>query len=185
MAAQKFLNTQALNGIDAVITGDAKVKNSSGKLASSGTIRMENARIHNLDVGYPIVLDYDFADDLTTDIIQVHKGNLKLGSTPITIAGSIDTRPTPAQIDLRLTAGNASIAEAARLASAFGVAFGPGMDVKGQVTADIQARGAMDKPGHEWASLRPQPGYQRQGAAAAGAGKRDLTHAYAGDDSLQ
>lgn len=145
-AAQKFLNSQALNGIDAIITGDAKVKNSSGKLASSGAIRLENARIHNLDVGYPIALDYDFADDLTTDVIQVRKAKLKLGSTPITIAGSIDTRPTPAQIDLRLTAGNASIAEAARLASAFGVAFGQGMDVKGQVTADIQARGAMNNP---------------------------------------
>ena len=145
-AAQKFLNSQALNGIDAIITGDAKVKNSSGKLASSGTIRMENARIHNVNVGYPIALDYDIADDLTTDVIQVRKGNLKLGSTPVTIAGSIDTRPTPAQIDLKLTAANASIAEAARLASAFGVAFGQGMDVKGQVTADIHARGAMSKP---------------------------------------
>ena len=184
-AAQKFLNSQALNGIDAVITGDAKVKNSGGKLASSGTIRMENARIHNLDVGYPIALDYDFADDLTTDVIQIHKGNLKLGSTPITIAGSIDTRPTPAQIDLKLTAANASIAEAARLASAFGVAFGQGMDVKGQVTADIQARGAMNKPGDERASLRPQSRHQRQGTAAAGAGERDLAHAHAGDHSLQ
>ncbi len=145
-AAQKFLNVQALNGIDAVITGDAKVKNSGGKLASSGAIRVENARIHNVDVGYPIALDYDVADDLTTDIIQVHKGNLKLGSTPVTIGGTINTRPTPAQIDLRLTAANASIAEAARLASAFGVAFGQGMDVKGQLNADIQARGAMDKP---------------------------------------
>jgi autotransporter translocation and assembly factor TamB len=62
------------------------------------------------------------------------------------IGGTINTRPTPAQIDLRLTAANASIAEAARLASAFGVAFGQGMDVKGQLNADIQARGAMDKP---------------------------------------
>jgi AsmA protein len=145
-AAQQFLNTQALNGIDAVITGDAKVKNAGGKLASKGTIRMENARIHKLDIGYPIAIDYDIADDLANDVIQIHKGNLKLGATPVTIGGTINTRPTPAQIDLRLTAANASIAEAARLASAFGVAFGQGMDVKGQVDADIQARGAMSKP---------------------------------------
>src|SRR5262249_31386767 len=64
-AAQKFLNSQSLNGIDAVISGDAKVKNSSGKLASNGSIRLENARIHNVNVGYPITLDYDVADDLT------------------------------------------------------------------------------------------------------------------------
>ncbi|MGZ4871029.1 MAG: AsmA family protein, partial [Candidatus Angelobacter sp.] len=145
-AAQKFLNSQSLNGIDAVITGDAKVKNSGGKLASSGTIRVENARIHNVNVGYPIALDYDVADDLTNDVIQIHKGDLKLGATPISLAGMINTRPTPSQIDVKLTASNASIAEMARLASAFGVAFGKGVDVKGQINADIQARGAMDKP---------------------------------------
>ncbi|HET8891775.1 MAG TPA: AsmA family protein [Candidatus Angelobacter sp.] len=145
-AAQKFLNSQSLNGIDAVITGDAKVKNSGGKLSSSGAIRVENARIHNVNVGYPIALDYDVADDLTSDVIQIHKGDLKLGSTPVSLAGTIDSRPTPAQIDLKLTASNASIQEAARLASAFGVAFGKDVDVKGQINADIQARGAMDKP---------------------------------------
>jgi AsmA protein len=145
-AAQKFLNTQSLNGIDAVITGDAKVKNSGGKLASNGTIKVENAHIRNVNVGYPIALDYDIADDLTSDVIQIHKGNLKLGATPISLAGMINTKPTPSQIDLKLTASNASIAEVARLASAFGVAFGKDVDVKGQINADIQARGAMDKP---------------------------------------
>lgn len=145
-AAQKFLNSQSLNGIDAVITGDAKVKNSGGKLASSGTIKVENARIHNVNVGYPIALDYDVADDLSNDVIQIHKGDLKLGATPISLAGTVNTKPTPSQIDLKLRASNASIAEMARLASAFGVAFGKDVDVKGQVNADIQARGAMDKP---------------------------------------
>jgi AsmA protein len=145
-AAQKFLNSQSLNGIDAVLSGDAKVKNSSGKLASNGTIRVENARIHNVNVGYPITLDYDVADDLTNDVIQIHKGNFKLGATPVTIAGTINSRPDPSQIDLKLTAANASIAEMARLASAFGLAFGQGTDVKGTVNADIQARGAMNKP---------------------------------------
>jgi AsmA protein len=145
-AAQKFLNSQSLNGIDAVLTGSAKVKNSGGRLASNGTIKVENARIHNVNVGYPIALDYDVADDLTNDVIQIHKGDLKLGATPVSLAGTVNTKPTPSQIDLKLTASNASIAEMARLASAFGVAFGKDVDVKGQVNADIQARGAMDKP---------------------------------------
>ncbi|HEX4605841.1 MAG TPA: AsmA family protein [Candidatus Angelobacter sp.] len=145
-AAQKFLDSQALNGIDAVLTGEAHVSNSGGKLASNGTIRAENARIHNVNIGYPIALDYDVADDLISDVIQVHKGSLKLGPTPITVTGTLNAKPTPMQIDLKLTAANASIAEAARLASAFGVAFGKDMEVKGEINADIQARGAMDKP---------------------------------------
>src|SRR5258708_1264805 len=145
-AAQKFLNSQSLNGIDATVSGDAKVRTAGGKIASHGAIRMENARIHNVIVGYPIALDYDVGDDLSSDVMQIHKANLKLGSTPITLAGTINSKPTPSQIDLKLTAANASISEIARLASALRVAFGQDMDVKGTVNADIQARGAMDKP---------------------------------------
>jgi len=145
-AAQKFLNSQSLNGIDAVITGDAKVKNSGGKLASNGTIKVENARIRKVNVGYPITLNYDVTDDLTNDVIQVRKGNLKLGATPVTIVGTVNSKPTPSQIDLKLTAANASIVEMARLASAFGVAFDPGADVKGTINANLQARGPANKP---------------------------------------
>jgi AsmA protein len=145
-AAQKFLNSQALSGIDALITGDATVKNSGGKLTSDGNIQLANPQIKKVNVGYPITLNYDLTDDLTNDVIQIRKGDLRLGQTPLTIAGTLNTRPTPMQVDLKLTAKNASIEEAARLASAFGVAFGQGMDVKGTVNADIAAKGAADKP---------------------------------------
>ena len=145
-AAQKFLNSQSLNGIDAVITGDAKVKNSGGKLVSNGTIKVDKARIRKVNVGYPITLDYDLTDDLTNDVIQVRKGNIKLGSTPVTIVGTVNSKPDPSQIDLKLTAANASIVEMARLASAFGVAFDPGADVKGTINAYLTARGPANKP---------------------------------------
>jgi len=145
-AAQKFLNSQALNGIDSVLSGDAKVTNSSGKLTSSGSIKLDNTRIRKVNVGYPITLNYDITDDLNNDVIQVRKGNLKLGATPVTIAGTVNSKPTPSQIDLKLTASNASIVEMARLAAAFGVAFDPGADVKGTVNADLQARGPANKP---------------------------------------
>jgi uncharacterized protein involved in outer membrane biogenesis len=145
-AAQKFLNSQALNGIDSVLSGDAKVTTSSGKLSSSGSIKLDDTRIRKVNVGYPITLNYDVTDDLTNDVIQVRKGNIKLGSTPITIAGTVNSKPNPSQIDLKLTASNASIVEMARLASAFGVAFDPGADVKGTVNADLQVRGPANKP---------------------------------------
>ena len=145
-AAQKFLNSQALNGIDSVLSGDAKVTNSSGKLSSSGSIKLDNTRIRKVNVDYPITLNYDVTDDLTNDVVQIRKGNLKLGATPVTIAGTVNGKPNPSQIDLKLTASNASIVEMARLASAFGVAFDPGADVKGTVNADLQARGPANKP---------------------------------------
>jgi AsmA protein len=143
---QKFLNSQALSGIDSQVSGDAKIRNAEGKLASSGTIKLDNPRIHSVNVGYPIGLDYNVADDLKNDVIQIQHADIKLGATPITIAGTLNTKPTPAQIDLKLTAAHASIAEAARLASAFGVAFGHGMDVNGQIDMNIHAKGAMNQP---------------------------------------
>ena len=145
-AAEKFLNSQALSGIEALVSGDAKLKNSNGKMASDGIMKLENPQFHQINVGYPIAMDYEVTDDLTSDVIEVRRGNIKLGTTPITIAGTLNTRPTPSQIDLKLTLSNASIAEAARLASAFGVVFNPGMDVNGRVDATVQARGAADQP---------------------------------------
>ncbi len=145
-AAQKFLNTQALENIEAVVSGDAKVKNEAGKVGSSGNLKIENARVRGTDIGYPITLDYDVADDLSTDVVTIAKGNLKLGGTPLALSGTLNTRPTPSQIDVKLNASNVSIQEAARLAAAFGVAFNPGMNIAGKMSADLTARGAANQP---------------------------------------
>lgn len=143
---EKFLNSQALSGIEAQISGNASVKNSEGKLSSAGDVHITNARIKSVDVGYPIALKYDVTDELANDLIQIRKGDIDLGSTPVTISGTLDSKATPSQIDVKLTAQNASIQDAARLASAFGVAFGKEMNVQGQVNANIQAKGATNKP---------------------------------------
>jgi hypothetical protein len=58
----------------------------------------------------------------------------------------VNTKTTPAQVDVRLKADNISITEAAKLAAAPGGDFAPGMTVSGDLSADIQARGAADKP---------------------------------------
>jgi AsmA protein len=135
---EKYLNSQALSGIEAQISGDAKIKNADGKLSSSGTIKLDNPQIRNVKVGYPISLDYDVADDLKNDVIQINRGNLKLGSTPLTIAGTLNTRPTPAQIDMKVTAPNAPIGEIVRLASAFG---GQEISGSGTISLNVKAQG--------------------------------------------
>lgn len=145
-SAQKFVNSQALSGINALATGQAAVKNANGKITSSGNIQLQNPQIKSVNVGYPITLNYDATDDLKNDLIQIRKGDIRLAQTPVTVSGTMDLKPTPSQVDLKLTAKNASIEEAARLASAFGVAFGQGTNVKGTVNADITAKGALNKP---------------------------------------
>jgi uncharacterized protein involved in outer membrane biogenesis len=143
-AAQKFLNAAALQGTDAVISGSTDVSSSNGKMAASGSLKLENAVIRGVQVGYPITADFDLADDLASDVLQIKQGALKLGSTPLSISGMINSRANPSLVDLDVNAANASIQEVARLAAAFGVAFSPNTKISGQLTANVHAQGPTD-----------------------------------------
>jgi uncharacterized protein involved in outer membrane biogenesis len=143
---QKFLQSPALVNTDGVLSGHTNIASEAGKLAANGQLSVDKPRVHGLEVGYPITADYDVNDDLTSDVLNISRATLKLGQTPLFIGGTVNSKPTPAQLDLNLKASDISIAEAARLASAAGVAFAPGTTVNGRLSADIQARGAADKP---------------------------------------
>src|SRR5262249_34541549 len=118
--------------------------NSSGKMVASGSLKLENAVIRGVQVGYPISADFELADDLTNDVLQIKHGSLKLDTTPLSIAGTINSHPTPAVLDIDVKASNASIQDVARLASAFGVAFSPNTKISGQLTANVHAQGPTD-----------------------------------------
>ena len=145
-AFQKFISSQALSGIDAVASGKADVNTNGGNVQSSGSLRLEQPRVRGVDIGYPISADYSLSDDLNKDLIRIDKGNLKLGSTPVSINGMLNMQPTPALLDMKLNAANVSIEEVARLASAFGVAFNPNMKIAGRISADLRAQGSAKQP---------------------------------------
>src|SRR5208337_279091 len=77
---QKFLNATALQGTEAVISGSTKLSNAGGKMAASGSLKLESAVIRGVQVGYPISADFDLIDDLTNDVLRIKQGSLKLGS---------------------------------------------------------------------------------------------------------
>ena len=139
--AQKFLNSNALAGTDAVITGSTDLTNASGNMNAAGSLKLQDAIVHGVKVGYPISADFDIADNLNSDVIQIKKCNLKLGSTPLSMNGTFNSHPNPAVVDLSLSTSNASIQDAARLAAAFGLAFSSNATVAGQVTANVHAQG--------------------------------------------
>ncbi|HLX73545.1 MAG TPA: AsmA family protein [Terriglobales bacterium] len=145
-AAQKFLNAPALAGTDATLSGDMKIRNQAGNIASSGTLKLQNPVIHGINLGYPIAADYAVSDNLENDVLTISKGALRLGSTPLAIAGSMNLKPTPAQVNLQLKASDVSLGEVARLASAMGVAFAPGMNINGRLNADVHAQGTTKNP---------------------------------------
>ena len=143
-SAQKFLSAAALQDTDAVISGSTDLSNSNGKMAANGSLKLENAVIHGVQVGYPISADFDVNDDLNDDVLQIKQGALKLGSTPLSINGTINSHPSTFLVDVNLSASNASIQEVVRLAAAFGVAFSPNTKIAGQLTANIRAQGPTD-----------------------------------------
>jgi len=145
-ALKQFLSSPALQNVDGVLSGDTKINTDAGKLSASGQTTVQNAHVNGLDVGYPIAAEYDVADDLNASLLTITRGTVKLGQTPLAVTGTVNTKPTPADLNLHLQASSVSIAEAARLASAFGVAFAPGTTVNGQMSANLQARGAATKP---------------------------------------
>jgi AsmA protein len=143
---QKFLQSPALVNTDGVLSGHTAIASENGKLSANGQMNLDKPRLHGIEVGYPINADYDVSDDLPNDLLRINKGAIKLGSTPVSVAGTVNEKPTPAQLDLNLKATDVSIAEIARLAAAAGIAFAPGTIVNGRINADIKAQGAADKP---------------------------------------
>jgi hypothetical protein len=62
------------------------------------------------------------------------------------VNGRIDAQSKPALIDLNIEAANASMAEAARLAAAFGIAFTGDTKVTGNMDLKVRAQGAAGRP---------------------------------------
>ena len=139
--AQKFLNTAALEGTDAMLSGSTDLTNSGGKMAAKGSLKINDAVIHNVQVGYPITADFDVTDDLNSDVIQIKQGEVKLGSTPLSLNGTLNTHGTISVADINVSAKDASIEDAARLAAAFGVRFSPNAKITGKLTANVHAQG--------------------------------------------
>jgi len=142
--AQKFLNNAALEGTDAMLSGSTDLTNAGGKMSAKGSLKITDAVIHNVQVGYPIEAEFNVTDDLSSDVIQIGKGDVKLGSTPLTLTGTLNTHAATTVADVNVSASDASIEDAARLAAAFGVAFSPNAKITGKLTANVHAQGPTD-----------------------------------------
>jgi AsmA protein len=143
---QQFLQSPALVGTDGVLSGHTTIESQDGKFSADGKMLVEQLRLRGIEIGFPVNADYDLSDDLTNDLIRINKGAIKLGPAPVFVSGTVNSKPTPAQLDLKLKADDISITEVAHLAAAAGMAFSPGATVNGRMNANIQARGAADKP---------------------------------------
>lgn len=142
----KFLNSPATAGTDGVLTGETKIDSEGGKITANGQTNIQNAKVRGMELGFPVSSQYDLTDDMPNGVITIRNMTTKLGSTPIDLNGTAQTKSTPAHIDVNLRANNVSVAEAAKYAAAAGIALTPGTTVTGTVNANIHAVGSADKP---------------------------------------
>lgn len=142
----KFLNSPATAGTDGVLTGETKIDSEGGKVTANGQTNIQNAKVRGMELGFPVSSQYDLTDDMPNGVITIRNITTKLGSTPIDLNGTAQTKSTPAHIDVNLRANNVSVAEAAKYAAAAGIALTPGTTVTGTVNANIHAVGPADKP---------------------------------------
>jgi uncharacterized protein involved in outer membrane biogenesis len=144
------LNSVAAGAIppktDGVLTGDANLTSSNQDLACKGNLKLTNPVIQGAKLNYPIDADYDLTLNRKEDILQVRSGLVKVGPTAVNLSGQINSAVKPSVMDLRVVTKNASITDLAKLASAFGVASNANDQIKGDVSADLTAKGAMNAP---------------------------------------
>jgi AsmA protein len=140
---RKFLDSEYVSKATGSLAGETQIESQSGKLSAKGKLNLKDVQVGGTPVGYPIDLDYDLSSQVAAGLVQISNATLKLGATPISVTGSINTNPTPMEVDLHLKSGEVSIAEIARLAAAFGIVFAPDTNVAGKVVTDVGARGPL------------------------------------------
>lgn len=131
---------------DAVVSGTASVQVRDRRWVSNGALRLDGTRVHRLTLGYAIGVDFDVAHDTGTGVMTVRSATIRLDQTPLVVTGTVNLRADAPVLETHVIASEVSLAEAARLASAFGLAFGTRTQVQGRLTADVIARGPVDRP---------------------------------------
>ncbi len=131
---------------DGIASGEGNVSSVAEKLSAKGTLKLDNTVIRGAKLDYPIESKFDLSADRKSDVYDINSGSLKLGQTAFDLSGTAAMAAKPGTINLHLKTDNSSIAELAKLAGAFGIAFDPHYQVKGSVTADINAKGPTSAP---------------------------------------
>lgn len=131
---------------DTVASGDGTVASKNEAVTVTGNLKLRDTTVHNVKLDYPIEAKYDLTDNRKTDVIAIRTGEVKLGETPLSVTGTYDAGKTPANLDLKLAAKNASMTQLAQLAGALGVALNPRYQASGTLTADVSVKGPQNNP---------------------------------------
>jgi uncharacterized protein involved in outer membrane biogenesis len=143
---RNFINAPILARVDGVASGETKIKTENGKLTAVGSVKLEKVRVNGLDTGYPVTAQYNLVGDPVADVVTIVSSVVSLGNTPVSVTGSVNGQPTPAELNLKVTSKAVPVGEVARLAGALGVGFGAAATMAGQLDCDVAIKGPADNP---------------------------------------
>ncbi len=128
---------------DAVATGSADVNTTNETLSVKGNLSLNDAMVRGYKVDYPITADYNLSDNRQQDLTQINSMAVKLGPTPLSLSGSINSSTTPANVDLHVSTTNASLAQISQIAGAFSESA-QGLKGTGSLSLNMSVKGPAD-----------------------------------------
>ena len=132
--------------MDAVASGEADVRTDNGRYSCTGKLRLDKGVVRNVPLGFPVEAEYKLDYDPNRFLLNAQAITLHIGETPFSASGQLDASRAPFQVNMRVNTKEATLAQLARLAAAFGVAFNPNYTVNGTASADLSAQGEVNKP---------------------------------------
>jgi aromatic ring-cleaving dioxygenase len=100
---RNFLDAPVLARTDGFITGKTDIKTENGTQNASGSFDLENARVNGLEIGEPVAIEYTAEADPVANVVTIGSSTLRLGKAPISVKGSINLQPTPAELNLKVS----------------------------------------------------------------------------------
>jgi len=95
---RNFTDMPVLAKTDGIVTGETNIKTENGQLSAVGSVKLENVRINSRDLGYPVAAKYDLAGDPSTNVITIVSSTITLGTTPVSVSGSVNLEQTPGEL---------------------------------------------------------------------------------------
>jgi hypothetical protein len=141
-----FVDASARTHVRGVASGTTLIKNQNGKVSASGSVKMEDLNVENVALGYPIVARFTVAEDPAKGVIEIPSATVDLGKTPVSVAGSINLKTSPAELSLNVRSDKSSVAEVTRLAEALGAGVPSNTAVNGEMSVNVQVQGSVRAP---------------------------------------
>src|SRR6185312_6579501 len=118
-----FFSGAIPNKTDAVMSGKADLKSTGNSITCKGDLTLKQVVIRDSKISDPIQANYDLAITRPQDLVQIKAGELKLGTIPVSLSGTIDAGATPSNLHVRLNTQGAPLSDLAHLAGEFGVSL--------------------------------------------------------------